>query len=83
MGSEYIALATVADGDKPANGGAGGAGGHGRNTSLAQGLSGIDSRGQGGVLGKVSYLLATDLRIRFVAMFCGLWALNLVYPSSS
>ncbi|GAA6042735.1 hypothetical protein JCM8097_005556 [Rhodosporidiobolus ruineniae] len=73
-GGEYVALSTMGDGaaaDKP---------GHARNTSLNEGLAGIDSR-RGGVLDKVGRVLATDLRVRFAGIFVGLWLLNLVYPA--
>ena len=59
---EYVALSAVADGEKDLD-------------SLADGLA--RSRGDGLAV-KVGRFLATDLRIRFAAIFAGLWALNLV-----
>ncbi|GAA6009960.1 hypothetical protein JCM10207_002174 [Rhodosporidiobolus poonsookiae] len=76
-GAEYVALSTLGDGDKPPPSST-----HGRTGSLSQGLAGIDARGRnGGALDKVVGVLKTDLRIRFVAIFLGLWGLNLVYPA--
>lgn len=60
--AEYVALSTVPDSEKDPD-------------SLGDGLA--RARGDG-VLVKVGRFLATDLRIRFAAIFAGLWALNLI-----
>ncbi|GAA5831621.1 hypothetical protein JCM11251_000772 [Rhodosporidiobolus azoricus] len=81
-GGEYVALSNLdgSEGAKPGQG----AGGHGRNPSLAEGLAGISASGRSGGLGeKMAKVLATDLRVRFVAIFLGLWGLNMVYPTAS
>ncbi len=64
---EYVALSAVADGEKDPD-------------SLTDGLA--RSRGDGWAV-KVGRFLATDLRIRFAAIFAGLWALNLVCAYNS
>lgn len=71
---EYVALSTVGDG--PSENGQSHPGG-----AAADGLASLDAahaRGENGALHKVARVLATDLRIRFVAIFAGLWVLNVV-----
>ncbi|GJN94627.1 hypothetical protein Rhopal_007710-T1 [Rhodotorula paludigena] len=74
---EYVALSTVGDG--PSENGQS----H-PNGAAADGLASLDAahaRGENGALHKVARVLATDLRVRFVAIFAGLWVLNVVYPA--
>jgi hypothetical protein len=67
---EYVALSTLADGDKPANGAPG----------MGDGLAALDTGG--GIASKVGRVVATDLRIRFAAILAGLWVLNVVCASA-
>lgn len=62
---DYVALSTLADGEKEPD-------------SISNGLA--RSRGDGFWV-KAGRFLATDLRVRFAAIFVGLWALNLVCES--
>ncbi|BGP21038.1 hypothetical protein JCM10213_002927 [Rhodosporidiobolus nylandii] len=80
---EYVALSTLSSDERPTAAG-GALPAHGRTSSLSQGLNGIGAAGErGGVGAKVVRVLETDLRVRFAAIFVGLWVLNLVYPASS
>ncbi|GAA5991803.1 hypothetical protein JCM11641_001762 [Rhodosporidiobolus odoratus] len=87
---EYIALSTVADHERPTaaggslpNSNATSGGGHGRSTSLSQGLEGIGRSGRAGAGARVVEVLKTDLRVRFLVIWVGLWGLNKVYPKAA
>ncbi|BGP52441.1 hypothetical protein JCM10450v2_008419 [Rhodotorula kratochvilovae] len=66
---EYVALSTLGDGADA------------HKESAGEALAALDAQGRGGALEKVGRVLATDLRVRFAAIFVGLWVLNLVYPA--
>ncbi|GAA5913896.1 hypothetical protein JCM8208_004991 [Rhodotorula glutinis] len=71
---EYVALSTV-------GGGGAGDGADKERESAGDALAALDAQGRGGALEKVGKVLATDLRVRFAAIFAGLWVLNVVYPA--
>lgn len=71
---EYVALSTL-------GGGAGDA--DKERESAGEALAALDAQGRGGALHKVGKVLATDLRVRFAAIFVGLWVLNVVCASLS
>ena len=72
---EYVALSTL--------GGAGDGAGDKERESAGEALAALDAQGRGGALHKVGKVLATDLRVRFAAIFVGLWVLNVVCASPS
>ncbi|GAA5929765.1 uncharacterized protein JCM15063_004242 [Sporobolomyces koalae] len=69
--AEYVALSTINEDDKPVR----------SNGDLARGSHvDWDKEKGGGTMAKVADWIKRDLRIRFVAIFVGLWGLNMIYP---
>lgn len=70
---EYVALSTLGDAGSADK----------ERESAGEALAALDAQGRGGALHKVGKVLATDLRVRFAAIFVGLWVLNVVCASLS
>ncbi|GAA6061542.1 hypothetical protein JCM10212_002749 [Sporobolomyces blumeae] len=80
-GAEYVALSSIGDDDKPGRSSPNGHG-HGNGSgsfSLSSGSGGTFGR-DAGLGGRVGEWLKQDLRVRFLAILVGLWALNVLYP---